>query len=304
MKLKNRLKKSKIVMKTYYKFLPLYCKMFPASAGKMLYRQTFGKELNLKTPKDLNEKINWLKIYIYRKDKLVAQCADKYRVREYVEKKGLGFILNDLFAVYTSVKDIKWEDLPNKFALKFNSAAGMNFICEDKNNYDKDVILHQVSEWFKKARGETTCELHYKNTKPVIVCERYITSSNKLPYDYKVFCLNGKPCLTMVCKERETHTKYLFVDDKYKRLYIDTPNYPDAELPSKPINYDEMIKYATILSADFPLCRVDFYQEGDRVIFGEMTFTPFGGYITCMNQKALNDFGALLKLPDKKDYHR
>lgn len=299
--LKQMIKKSKKCMNIYNRLLPVYCKMFPVAAGKMLYKQTFQRRLNLNNPRDLNEKINWLKIYYYRKNSLVAQCADKYRVREYLQKKNMEFLLNDLYAVYHSADEIQWNRLPNQFALKFSAGAGMNFICEDKEKYDLENIRETViKKWFKNDCGASTDELHYTRTKPVIICERYIKSEHKLPYDYKVFCFNGKAYTTMVCKEREVHTKYLFVDAQYNRMYIDVPNYPDSELPEKPIHYDKMIEYAEKLAKDFPMVRIDFYEEDGRVLFGEMTFSPFGGYIKCMTQEGLDAAGAALMLPKRK----
>ncbi len=40
-----------------------------------------------------------------------------------------------------------------------------------------------------------------------------------------------------------------------------------------------MIEYARVLSKDLPLVRVDLYNEGSRILFGELTFTHFG----CLN---------------------
>lgn len=47
----------------------------------------------------------------------------------------------------------------------------------------------------------------------------------------------------------------------------------------KPKMLDKMMEYAQKLSKDLPLIRVDLYNEGDQIIFGELTFTHFG----CMN---------------------
>lgn len=46
--------------------------------------------MDLKNPKTFNEKIQWLKLYDYPNNQLVIDGADKYKVREYVEKKWLG----------------------------------------------------------------------------------------------------------------------------------------------------------------------------------------------------------------------
>ena len=51
---------------------------------KLLYRLKMGRHLNLKNPVTYNEKIQWIKLF-YKND-LMPICADKYTVREYVEK--------------------------------------------------------------------------------------------------------------------------------------------------------------------------------------------------------------------------
>ena len=41
-----------------------------------------------------------------------------------------------------------------------------------------------------------------------------------------------------------------------------------------------MLYYAETLSKGFPFVRMDFYVMGEKVFFGEMTFTPCG----CVDQ--------------------
>lgn len=92
----------------YWKELSLY---FPVFATKKKFRQAIGYKLNLKNPQTLNEKLQWLKLYVYRNDPLVRQCADKYAVRDFVKDKGCGEILNELYSVYDDPHEIKWEEV-------------------------------------------------------------------------------------------------------------------------------------------------------------------------------------------------
>lgn len=50
----------------------------------------------------------------------------------------------------------------------------------------------------------------------------------------------------------------------------------DIERPS---NLDEMLTVASTLSSEFDFVRVDLYSCKNKVIFGEMTFTPVAGLI-------------------------
>ena len=60
----------------------------PKLLTSLLFFKEFRRPLNWLQPKDLNEKINWLKYY--SDTSLWTLCADKYRVREYLHEKGLG----------------------------------------------------------------------------------------------------------------------------------------------------------------------------------------------------------------------
>ena len=104
------------VLEKTAQFIPIPDKMYL----RMKYLLRLGKILNLKNPQTFNEKIQWLKLNTYKGNPLVNQCADKYRVRDYVENCGCGEILNELYGVYDCVDDVPWDELPDQFVLKWN----------------------------------------------------------------------------------------------------------------------------------------------------------------------------------------
>ena len=97
----KKLKKNKLVLKLYVSYKKRMCSFLthiaPVLATKYVYKYNTGKKLDLKNPKTFNEKIQWLKLY--GDQKLMIQCADKYRVREYIKKKGCSEILNTFFNI-------------------------------------------------------------------------------------------------------------------------------------------------------------------------------------------------------------
>ena len=46
----------------------------------------------------------------------------------------------------------------------------------------------------------------------------------------------------------------------------------------KPKNLETMNEIARKLSEEFKMVRVDLYNINGKIYFGELTFTPFGGY--------------------------
>ena len=64
---------------------------------------------------------------------------------------------------------------------------------------------------------------------------------------------------------------------------------------SKPSKFDEMVKYARIFAQDFKFVRVDFYQVGEVVYLGELTFTP-GACLFKYNEPYNKIIGDYLKI--------
>ena len=58
----------------------------------------------------------------------------------------------------------------------------------------------------------------------------------------------------------------------------------------------EMLKYAEILSADFPFVRTDFYCIDGKIYFGEMTLYPSGGFDCDILPETDALFGSLIDI--------
>ena len=94
---------------------------------------------------------------------------------------------------------------------------------------------------------------------------------------------------------------YLYVvsgrgkDIRYDNLYVDFTPFPESqfnhwsssdEVPKKPNNYEELVKYAEMLASDLLFCRVDFFIVDDHIYFNEFTFTPAKGTLIFDDDKA------------------
>jgi hypothetical protein len=260
----------------YYRFLTL---LSPTLNTKARYRAVFGKKLNLKHPKTLNEKILWLKLKRYMKDPLIIQCSDKYRVREYVKRCGYGNILNELHGVYDSAKEIPWDELPDRFVLKWNFGSGMNIICPDKSKMKRDEVIKKLEYWNRSKYWLTHSEMQYKLIPKKILCERFLEADHGeavIP-DYKVYCFHGQPRAILVMRDRGKETKAEFFDENWIALEDCTKYSRPKEGSAPPLCLGEMLQAAKDLSRPFPFVRCDFYAVNDRLVFGELTFTPAGG---------------------------
>lgn len=267
---------------------------------KVLFGINFHRSIDLKHPKTLDEKLQWMKLNYYKNNALVYQCADKWRVREYVENCGLGHILNPVIKTYRHGSEINWDELPKRFVLKWNFGCGGNLVCMDKDALDKAQALKDIERFRKTKQHLLAAEPQYKMEK-VLLAEEFIEGENgECPVDYKVYCFHGEPKCVMCCYEREEYKMptFYFFDRDWNLMRINRAGKaaPEGFMLPKPDGIDEVFHCAEVLSKPFPFVRADFYLEKGRVYFGELTFTPSGGFDKSRLPETDRMFGEMVKL--------
>lgn len=267
----------------YRKIMKILANKAPVIHTKILYYRSFGQKLDLNNPLTLNEKLLWLKLYEYPTKPIYSLCADKYRVREYIESKGMKEILNTLYGVYNNANDINFSALPNKFAMKCNHGSGYNIICDNKDSLDINKTKAKLDKWLGEDFSEYFSELHYKNIERKIICEEFIQNKEgEFPDDYKFYCFGGKPKVVMLCRGRkdEGGLKFYYFDLEWNILPLSTDSIIAIQNNitfDKPKGFDQLAMYANKLCEDFKFVRVDLYLRDGTVLFGELTFCPGAG---------------------------
>lgn len=263
----------------------------PSLQYRLSYFHNRGRWLHLNHPRDLSE--IWIKYLLDGKPHEYYWLADKYRVRKYVEDRGLMDILTPLIGVWNNPEDIDFDSLPERFALKMNYGAGMNIICTDKHKLDIGLTKAMLKKWMDAPKAYSYTESHYNLIERKIVCEAFVEDGNgRFPTDYKFICIHGKPFCVLACTDRSSdHTKYMPMTLDWQPL----PEYNkhgETYNVAKPHNLQQMIEIAGRLADGIDLVRVDLYDTGTRVIFGEMTLTPAGCIFHSWSQKSLDDMGS------------
>ena len=264
---------------------------------KAVFRAETGYRLNLEHPRTYNEKLQWLKLYDRRPEYIVY--ADKYEVREYIEKTIGNQYLIPLIGKYKKTEEIPWGKLPNRFVLKCNHASGMNIICKNKCELDIASAEKKLNIWLKKNAFWSAREWCYKNIEPCIICEEFVeTQDGNTPDDYKFMCFNGVPRLIQVHHDRYgDHTlDYYTPEWKKAELQRIDANISMKEV-AKPEKLDEMISIAKRLSKDMYYARIDLYYVRGRIYFGEITLYPTGGFSTFTRFEDDLLLGSYMKLP-------
>lgn len=284
-------------------------KFFPVYYTKYLYKKIFNKTLNLNNPEDLNEKIQWLKLY--SDTSKWPNLADKYKVREYIIQQGLGNMLNELYGVWKSPEEIDFSKLPKSFVLKTNNGSGDVIIVKDKSQINQELVKQTLQENLNRRFGIHSAEPHYLKIEPRIICEKLLAEehpeiSSSL-IDYKFYCSFGNILCLMVCYDREigVHAEKVIYDFQmwqphWEWIKDEYKSSDSKKIVPKPKSLLQMLDAAKTLSKEFPLVRVDFYEIDGKAIFGELTFTSDAGFIQYLTDDFLQYIGKMIHLPIKK----
>lgn len=237
-----------------------------------------GKKLDLRNPKTMNEKLQWLKLYNRKPE--YTTMVDKIMVKDYVGKIiGEDYIV-PLLGVWDTPEQIDFDVLPNQFVLKTNHSGGNTgvVIVKDKSKIDRETIKEKLQISLKSDIYARYREWPYKNVERKVFAEAYLGDDLA---DYKFYCYNGYADAVMICVDRQIgDPKFYFFDKewnlkRYNKRGKEAP--ADFTLP-KPDGVDKMFELASVLSKDIPYARVDFYNVNGQIYFGEITFFPASGF--------------------------
>lgn len=248
------------------------------------FKKNLGYSCHLRDPRSFNEKIQWIKLH--DRNPLYPKLTDKILVKDFVgEAIGSEFVIPTLAGGFSCFDDIPFDKLPNQFVLKCNHDSKSTVLCTDKSAFD-----------FEKAKLKLEKALHrnyyhykgkqwgYKDIQPSIFVEEYMTDGAGMGLrDYKFLMFNGECKCVFYYDDRFSRSgmKQNCYDSDWNLLPFNWGGIPNTStIVPKPHNLDEMKSIATRLAAKVnnAVLRIDLYEVGGKVYFGEYTFYPGGGF--------------------------
>lgn len=260
---------------------------------KKRFKRILGYKLNLKRPRTIQEKIQWIKIY--GKLERFAKYTDKAEVRKFIRKRIGEEYLVPVFGIYKRVKDIDFKTLPPSFVMKATHGSGWNIFVPDKSKLKWRKAKTQIKKWLKSNYYNKSSEPNYKPLKGRVMIEKFLRDSSGTIKEYKFQCFHGNRIFLRL----PTHSTLRIYNRNGDLLHerverfkqVDGPPHP----PENPRLLNKMFTLAHILAKDFPYVRVDFMVANDRIYVGELTFATGGGFIRAPRELSLK-LGSLLDL--------
>ena len=288
----KRLRFSVLARKGFYK------NMSDENFLKEKYKLSYGKDLDLKNPQTYNEKLQWLKIN--DRNPIYTTMVDKCEAKKYVaDIIGKEYTIPTL-GVWDKFEDIDFDSLPNQFVLKCTHDSGGLVVCRNKKELNLKFAKKKIKKTLKLNYFWAGREWPYKNVKPRIIAEQFISAHGQ--YNAPTSVESSVSCDELQAKHGLLDYKFMCFDGKVKALFLDIgvigtgtghaeeyyrnvydrdgnllpvketrDNYPEKVV--LPDNLAKMVEVAEKLSTGIPHLRVDLYNFGGNSIkVGEMTF--------------------------------
>jgi hypothetical protein len=296
--------------------------LLPFEMRARIYWHKYRHTWIARRPDDFSGKLHWKLL----KDRRPQQTmfADRIAVRDYVACRAGAQYLAQCHAAAADPGEIDRAALPREFVAKPSHASGGVWIVSDDapaemkivpapdargplwpgSGWNHVLVRPEALDWdlfvetFRTLVSRNYARRHYVewgylNVPPGMIVEELLRGGDRLvPLDYKFFCFNGQPRLIHVVDGRFAGavTSNLYQPD-WTPVEADWPDgqsvYPHAPVSAAPAALEEMVEVATALSRGTDFVRVDLYNLGGRIVFGELTNSPGGG-IACFQPPAFD----------------
>jgi len=228
--------------------------------------------------------------------------SDKIMARDIVKGTVGDQFLSTLYATSPDPAAIDWSALPREYVCKVNHMSGGVIIVWDgapaecslpskpsltdsiiqirPERMDSERMIEILKYWlsldYSWRPGKQFVEWAYQDiARAVLVEELLLDDSGGIPKDYRFYVFNGVAEIVIVDGHMtKARTKACMSMDwrvhpaKKKGMIRTTPS------PLRPTNWDEMKEAAEQLGSLVDFVRVDLYDLGNRVVFGELTNYP------------------------------
>ena len=246
-------------------------------------------------PTTFNEKVRYRMATDRRP--ILQTFADKLAVREYVADKVGDHLLTTLHLATDDPAALLPSALPRQFALKASHASGGVILVGDhvaptrrlpepRDDWDRWMVHPDSLDW-DLMRAHCRCWLarRYKPYKqwasrsiPArILVEELLLVDGSVPADVKFFVFGGRAGLILVDQDGFGDHKRNLYTPSWEPFNDVRYGYPLGPAVPRPGKLEEMVAVAERLAQEVDFVRVDLYELGDRVVFGELTIYPMDG---------------------------
>lgn len=251
-----------------------------------------------RNPRTFREKVRHKMLRDHRE--LVVTFADKAAVRDHVAAMVGQRYLPRVYGIVDDPEALRELVLPDAYVVKPTHGSGTAIVVSDRAPAEarlptepgswvyrhvrpeyapRDDVIRIAGGWLAQLYGQgPNREWVYGRIPRRIIVEQLLAGpGGRIPDDYKFFVYHGRCEFVQVDAGRFGRRTQDFFRPGWRHLPLSGGlPWADPE-PPRPACLPEMIDVAQRLGAGTDFVRVDLYDVGGRVVFGELTSFPAGG---------------------------
>lgn len=245
----------------------------------------------------------------FSRDPLLTTWSDKYRMQAWVSERYPEVNFPKIYQVAKSFDELDLSSLPKNFALKTNHGSGSVILVTEEadptvpftakyvgkkavfktikvhpSQFDAAKAAKVVKSWMAQNyshRPGIYPEWGYRNIRPLVFVEEYLSLEGNTAPDIKLFMANGKFVAASMHGGRHEEHYAWDLDENWQLSPVRITTYISRtdSLPPKPQHWDDMVRIAYDIAKYTKLVRVDYYEVEGKLYLGELTNYPMAGRI-------------------------
>ena len=271
-------------------------------------------------PQTFTEKVRYKMLRDHRE--LVVTFADKAAVREYVANIIGASYLPVAYAVSPDPAVLLTLELPDAYVVKPTHGSGAAIVVSPAASADQELpdprfswvyrhvqpgavdrahLAAVAAGWLPQLYGQgPNREWAYGRIPRQVIVEEFLEGAGGgIPEDLKFFVFHGRCRYIQVDGGRFGGRTQDFYDPSWNHIPMSGgPDWADPPR-QRPRALDEMLGIAELLGAETDFVRVDLYDLGDRIVFGELTSYPAGGHSPFDPERFNAEFGSHWTVPKR-----
>ncbi len=199
-------------------------------------------------------------------DPLIALTTCKLQAKEFLQAHFPSEHIIPTLGVLRSPEEIDAYEFPDQCVLKGTAASGQCIYKGPEDAVDRATL----KRWIRKTHFHRSREVNYKPLKNMVIVEPPVTGAG-LKDDLKINVWRGKLSFMFLACEEHGERRCQLYDPNWTMLPF-ACFFPKLATPTpRPDCLDAMQGAAMKVGSFFDLVRVDFFYEGSRWWFGEIT---------------------------------
>lgn len=263
-----------------------------------LYRNTLGRDVDLRRPRRFSDKITWRKLFDLN-PKFAIFC-DKYATRQFVADRLGPDYLPELLWFGRDAAAIPFEALKPPYVLKSSHGYSHVEFVERGAVADAPKLTAAARQWLTYNHAHALREPGYEHVPPGLIVEALLLDdAGEPPPERKIFVFDGKVRLiqTIFVEPGSRERTTAFHTPDWTRLPWRAVREPHPGEAPRPQRLEEMLAVAEALAEGLDHLRVDIYDCGATFKVGELTAYSWSGLGTFQPEGVDETMGGYWRLP-------